>query len=91
MTIVIVFAMALGILYAAVAMVAFVHDSIAARRHTPQQAIATTIKPEAVTKPTTPQNSLSTMTIRELKKAASQAKIKGYSSMKKAQLIAALT
>ncbi|WP_158227965.1 Rho termination factor N-terminal domain-containing protein [Synechococcus sp. BDU 130192] len=69
--------------YFFVALACFICDSIAARRHAPQ-AIATTPKPA-------PQNPIETMNIRQLKKAASQARIKGYSNMRKAQLIAALT
>ncbi|ANV88862.1 Rho termination factor N-terminal domain-containing protein [Picosynechococcus sp. PCC 7117] len=91
MTIIITATVTAAAVYLLASLVAFVHDSIAARRHGPQQAIATTPKPEAVTKPTTPQNPIETMNIRQLKKEASKAKIKGYSSMKKADLIAALT
>ncbi|AMA10635.1 Rho termination factor N-terminal domain-containing protein [Picosynechococcus sp. PCC 73109] len=70
------------------ALICFIHDSIAARR---RPATPTVPKPAPITvAPTTPQNRFEGMSIRQLKKAASQAKVKGYSSMTKAKLIAAL-
>ncbi|WP_030008306.1 Rho termination factor N-terminal domain-containing protein [Picosynechococcus sp. NKBG042902] len=92
MTLIITATVTAAAVYFIASLVCFIHDCIQARRHVtppvPKPAPVTVAKEKA--QPTTLQNPIETMNIRQLKKAASQAGIKGYSNMRKHELIAAL-